>query len=190
MLAVHVLHGSVSSGTDFVLLHGPNLITLQASASPCSATVQGVTTTTTMTHDFTSFVLQHLCGLCPGGLLRGVLGGEEWPADIVGEEDWGAGAGRGAVSHTHVQYRVLLCLISLRLSYCFVDWSSREKLDDNLVNAMDSEQTADQSPDSRPALMFKIASKRESWRVTWHNNSILTGTSESPDFGLWMTLVS
>ncbi|XP_075907412.1 two pore segment channel 3 [Nelusetta ayraudi] len=37
---------------------------------------------------------------------------------------------------------------------------AQEKLDDNLVSAMDSEQTADQSPDSRPALMFKIASKR------------------------------
>lgn len=49
--------------------------------------------------------------------------------------------------------------------WCFL--STREKLEDNLVNAMetiDSEPGTSQSADSKPALMFKIASKRKRWR--------------------------
>lgn len=55
-------------------------------------------------------VFQYLRGVRPGGVLRGVLGGEERPADVSGEEDRGAGAGRGTVryhdkhTHTHIQH--------------------------------------------------------------------------------------
>ncbi|CAF93338.1 unnamed protein product [Tetraodon nigroviridis] len=41
--------------------------------------------------------LQHLRGFRPGGLLHGVLGGEERPADVRGEEDRGAAALCGTV---------------------------------------------------------------------------------------------
>lgn len=58
--------------------------------------------------------------------------------------------------HTHTQS----LFSSLTPPPCAVLFlSSREKLDDNLVNAMDSEQGDDQSTASRPTLLFKIASK-------------------------------
>lgn len=64
------------------------------------------------------------------------------------------------VNHTHTH--TLSVLLSDSAPLCCVVLSSREKLDDNLVNAMetmDSEQGDDQSAASRPTLLFKIASK-------------------------------
>lgn len=60
--------------------------------------------------------------------------------------------------HTHTHSVLLFDSASL----CCVVLSSREKLDDNLVNAMetmDSQQGDDQSAANRPTLLFKIASK-------------------------------
>lgn len=57
------------------------------------------------------------------------------------------------------QYYLDTGLHSQRVEKDFVVLSIREKLEDNLMNAMDSAEGTCETAEDKPVLMFKIASK-------------------------------